>query len=213
MKIYIVRHGETDWNVQSRLQGQTDIPLNEKGIREAQKTAEKLKELPFEAVYVSPLKRAVQTAEILKGERRVPLQTDERIIEMSFGVYEGLSSYNEDYLIPDKDFFYKFQTKPSLYVPPEGGETFEEVCARTTEFLTELAAKEEYRDSSILVVAHGASIRGLLSSLCMEGDIDRFWGSGPQKNCSVTLLQAENGTITLEAEGIVYYEKGEIYEI
>lgn len=204
MKIYIVRHGETDWNVQNRLQGQTDILLNEKGIREAERTAEKLKDIPFEAVYASPLRRAVQTAQILKGERNIPLQTDQRLIEMSFGVYEGLSSINEDYLIPDKDFFYKFQKRPSLYIPPEGGETFEEVCARTTGFLRELAAKEEYRDSSILVVAHGASIRGLLSSLWMKGDIDRFWGSGPQKNCSVTLLQAENGAITLEAEGIVY---------
>ncbi len=205
MKIYIVRHGETDWNVQMRLQGRADIPLNAKGIEEAEKTSEKLRDIPFAAVYVSPLQRAVKTAEILKADRDIPVYRDTRLIEMGFGVYEGLSSVREECRIPDKDFYHKFREQPALYIPPEGGESFQEVCARTTEFLKELAAKEEYGDSCVLVVAHGASIRGILSSLCMKGDINRFWGGDLLKNCSVTLLEAAEGRITLLEEGRVYY--------
>lgn len=207
MKIYIVRHGETDWNVQMRLQGHSNVPLNAKGIEEAEKTAEELRTIPFEAVYVSPLQRAMQTAEILRGGRDIPVYEDERLIEMGFGVYEGLSSINEEYRIPDKDFYRKFREQPALYAPPEGGESFQDVCARTTDFLKELVSNERYRDSSVLVVAHGASIRGLLSSLCMDGDLNRFWGGDLLKNCSVTLLEASDGRIRLLEEGRVYYKR------
>ena len=205
MKIYVVRHGETDWNTEMRLQGRTDIPLNAQGMEEAEKTSEALKSVPFSAVYVSPLHRARQTAEILKRDRRIPVYVDQRLIEMGFGIYEGKSSKNEKYLVPDKDFGYKFREKPSLYVPPEGGESFEEVCERGTDFLKELAADTRYQDDCVLVVAHGASIRGLLSSLCMNGDIDQFWGGELLKNCSVTVLDVWNGEIRLETLGQVLY--------
>ena len=73
MKIYLIRHGETDWNLEQRLQGATDIPLNENGLELARETAKGLQDVPFDVVYTSPLTRARQTAEIIRGHRNIPL--------------------------------------------------------------------------------------------------------------------------------------------
>ena len=97
MKLYLIRHGETDWNIVKRLQGATDIPLNENGEALARETAEGLKEIPFDMVFTSPLKRAYRTAEIVKGNREIPLIIEERIREICFGDYEGLVSKSEGY--------------------------------------------------------------------------------------------------------------------
>lgn len=89
MIIYLMRHGETEWNRTGRLQGQSDIPLNEFGIRLAEKTAEGLKDVNFDAVFSSPLQRALKTAEIVAGSRAVTVETDERLREIYFGSGEG----------------------------------------------------------------------------------------------------------------------------
>ena len=85
MDIYLIRHGETDWNKTKRLQGVTDIPLNAYGIELAEKTAEGLKDVPFDRIYTSPLIRAKETAQIILGTRQIPLLEDPRIKEIGFG--------------------------------------------------------------------------------------------------------------------------------
>ena len=89
MKIYLVRHGETDWNQAGRLQGQTDIDLDAQGFAQAAEAAERLKEVPFEIAFCSPLIRARHTAETIVGERKITLTTDERLRELNFGPWEG----------------------------------------------------------------------------------------------------------------------------
>ena len=84
MKLYIIRHGETEWNVQKRLQGVSDTNLNEKGIEMAKQTAEALKEIPFACCFTSPLKRAKDTAMYILRNRQVPVYEDARIREISF---------------------------------------------------------------------------------------------------------------------------------
>ena len=79
MKIYLIRHGETSWNTLGRLQGRTDIELNENGIRLAKITGEKLKDVHFDLAIASPLKRAYETAGLVLGDRNIPILTDERI--------------------------------------------------------------------------------------------------------------------------------------
>ena len=81
MKVTFVRHGETDWNSQGKQQGKADIPLNEKGLQQAQKTAELLSNMEFDHVYCSPLMRARQTAQVICEGRKVPITYDERISE------------------------------------------------------------------------------------------------------------------------------------
>ena len=89
MKLYLIRHGETDYNKQKRNQGRIDIPLNEYGRELAVKTKAGLADIPFSLCLSSPLVRARETAELILEGRPVPIFTDRRIIEMAFGVWEG----------------------------------------------------------------------------------------------------------------------------
>ena len=87
--LYIMRHGRTDWNDRHKLQGRTDVPLNEEGRRMAEKAAEEYRDIPLDVCWCSPLIRARETAEIVLRGRDVPILTDDRLREMSFGDYEG----------------------------------------------------------------------------------------------------------------------------
>ena len=91
MKLYLVRHGETSWNIERKVQGQTDIPLNETGVRQAEKVREELKSVAFDICYCSPLIRAKRTAEIV-ADGRVDIVIDENLKERGFGELEGTDS-------------------------------------------------------------------------------------------------------------------------
>lgn len=203
MKIYMIRHGETDWNTVRRLQGRSDIPLNEEGRRLARVTAKALENVPFTRIYTSPLLRAKETGMIIKGSREIPFIEEERIQEISFGIYEGFFCSEEHYTIPDPDFM-NFFKKPEKYVAPEGAESIEALCKRTTDFLEELVHTTAYQDDTILISTHGAALRGLLSSINMK-NVAEFWKGGVHKNCAVTILEVQDGKIHLLEEGKVYY--------
>lgn len=206
MKIYIIRHGETDWNKVRRLQGRSDIPLNEEGRRLARITGEALSSVKFRCIYTSPLQRAKETAMLVKGDRQIDVIEDERLQEISFGIYEGHCCAKDNYEIPDPDFM-NFFTQPDQYHPPEGAESIEELCARTTDFLLELVHTTQYgAEDAILLSTHGAALRGLLSSV-EKTDIAHFWQGGVHKNCAVTILDVTDGIITLVVEGKTYYDE------
>lgn len=205
MKLYLIRHGETDLNKQRILQGHSDFELNDYGRELAEKTREGLKDVMFDIVFTSPLKRAKETAEILvRGREPQPLFIeDRRIQEISFGEFEGLCCGKEHYNIPDKDFNYFFQA-PDKYRVPKGGESFEEVIARTGEFLKEITGKQEYADKTVLVSTHGCALKALLANI-RPTPLAEFWGQGVHKNCAVTIVEAEEGKFTVVEEGKLYY--------
>jgi len=207
MKLYIIRHGETDWNVAGRLQGRSDIPLNDEGRRLAQVTAEALSDVDFTCVYASPLCRAYETATIIRGARDIPIITDERIQEISFGIYEGYHCLKSNYDIPDVNFS-KFFEQPEAYQPPQDAESIAQLCARTGDFMRELVSKEQdyHRDDAILIATHGAALRGLLSYV--RGiDESHFWDGGVHRNCAVTTIDVTDGRLTLLEEGRTYYNE------
>ncbi len=202
-KIYLIRHGETDQNKRKCLQGRSDIELNEYGRELARKTAEGLKEIDFDIIFSSPLKRARETAEIIKGDREVPVLCEERIQEISFGEYEGLCYGKDNYSIPDKDFM-NFFNKPQEYMTPPGGESFEEIIERTGDFLQEILQKEELKDKNILLSTHGCALKALLSNVCGSSLAD-FWGEGVHKNCAVSLIEVKDGKAVVVEDGRLYY--------
>ena len=110
MKLYMVRHGETDWNKARKIQGQVDIPLNAFGRHLAEETGKGLASIPFEACISSPLERAVETAELILEGRPVPIFTDRRIIEMAFGVWECGCCSEEVWDLP-QEFRYFFHAQ------------------------------------------------------------------------------------------------------
>lgn len=202
MKIYFVRHGETDWNKERKIQGQVDIPLNEFGRHLARETAKGLRDVPFDVCFTSPLGRARETAQIILQGRDVPILEDKRILEMNFGVLEGKCCSKEGWDVPDS--FQMFFDDPVHYQAPEGGEDFQAVRKRTGDFLNWLFAQEQYRDSTVLVTTHGAAMAGLLNNL-KKKSLAEYWGVGVHKNCGVTEVDVTDGRIDIISENKVYY--------
>lgn len=97
MKIYIVRHGETDWNKKGIIQGSTDIVLNDTGIAQAYQTKQLLELINFDCIYCSPLMRARQTADIINEDIKAPLVIDNRLAERNFGLFEGRNVKDIDF--------------------------------------------------------------------------------------------------------------------
>lgn len=181
--LYIMRHGRTDWNVRHKLQGRTDIPLNEEGRRMAEKAREEYRDVPLDICYSSPLVRARETAEIVLGGRGIPILTDDRLREMSFGEYEGTEN---SFSIPECPINVVFQ-KPEAYTQSVGGaETFDELFARTGEFLTEVIDPLMAWGKNVLIVGHGAMNLSIIGRI-REIPISEFWSPGIE-NCKMIRL-------------------------
>ncbi len=200
MILYIIRHGETDWNTRHKFQGRTDVPLNENGRQVAEWTKQGLIDVAFDVAYTSPLSRAKETAEILLGDRDVRLIEDERIIEMSFGTYEGIEAEKQD------ENLKKFFKEPESYEAPEGGESIREVLDRTRAFLEELFANPNYQDSTILISTHGAALSGLMCAI-KGWRVSDFWKGGLYKNCGFSIVERKDGSVKILKEAIVVYDE------
>ena len=203
MKFYFARHGQTDWNTLRKVQGTTDIPLNENGEAIAIETGQGMKDIHFDMIFTSPLKRAYRTAELVRGDREIPLYIDERLREICFGDYEGLISKSEGYSIPDPDFKFFF-LKPECYQTPPNAESLDSLLNRTGEFLEELKTREDLKDKTILISTHGAAVRALLNNI-EKCDIAHFWGKGVHKNCGVSYAELIDGEYQLLFENKIYY--------
>lgn len=200
MKLYMIRHGETAWNKERKLQGHADVPLNENGRALAEETGKALADISFDYAFSSPLKRAAETAELVLKGRKLSIQTDERIKEIGFGEYEGICMTGE-FADPE---FEKFFVAPDQYQPPKGGETIEHVRERTGAFLKELAENPEYQDKTIFIATHGAAMKGLITNITGES-ISDYWRGGVHKNCAISIAECQNGVYTLISENQVYY--------
>ncbi len=208
MRLYFVRHGETPWNVERRMQGQSDIALNEFGRLLAVKTGVGMSDLNFDCVYASPLVRAYHTAELILAENKtgkdLEIIKEDRIKEIGFGVYEGLCCGKEGWNMPD-DNFKNFFTNCGDYKTPEGGEGFDDVMKRLSDFLDELLNNKDLVDKTILIVSHGAVIRGVINYFT-DNPISDYWKGGVHKNCGVSIVNFDGKNATIEAENIVYYD-------
>ena len=184
--IYIIRHGQTDMNNRKVLQGRSDHPLNDAGIAQAQKAAYELRHISFIKVYTSPLKRAIQTAEILAPNAHAVI--DDRLIEMDYGPYEGADL---NHLPPEiLTFFSDFAHNPA----PEGMEQLSSVVERAGIFLKEIRDQE----GNILISTHAIAMKGILEYLT-PGSGGAYW-SKYIGNCAVYVAENINGTIGVPKE-------------
>jgi alpha-ribazole phosphatase len=157
MRLYLVRHGETDSNLQRRYQGQSDIPLNQTGIQQTRKIAQRLSKEEIHAAYSSDLSRARETAEQIAQPHNLKVISDVRWREMSFGDWEGLSYPEIQAKVPDE--LALWQTDPTLYAPPHG-ETITQLAERVLSAFDELRALHE--EQTVLVVSHSGPLQVLL---------------------------------------------------
>lgn len=204
MEIYIVRHGETIWNEQKLLQGRTDIELNENGRMLATITGQRLMDTHFDIIYSSPLKRAFETAKLIANGRDIPIITNDLLRELSFGSYEG---QNMSLLLKDDSQSFKYFFKqPHLYKAPADGETLEQLCERASEFMTNVIEPLEDKYSRIMIVAHGAINKAIMTHI-KKHELEYFWTGGLQKNCNIIIVDYTNGAYNIIDETRIFYDE------
>jgi len=180
MELYLVRHGKTDWNAQGKLQGNIDIHLNDEGKQSAIELGKKLEGIDFDRIYSSPLSRAHETAQLICGNRQIPIFTDDRLREISFGVCEGVTY--EEWTAPNSLYRYFFSEDVTKYNPPEKGETIDSIMARTKQFVQEVIEPLQNECNRIMIVGHGALLAATLCYLENHGK-EKFWSGGLKGNC------------------------------
>lgn len=210
MKIYIIRHGETEANARGVLQGQTDGKLLPGGLELARVTGEALGRagLRFDAAFTSPLSRAVETAEAVlaeSGNGGVPLRVEERLLEFDMGGYEDKRFLPGEREV-DAELVRRFFEEPFDFPGFPGGERVEQVCERTQAFLADLASGALGGFGSVLVSTHGFALRAMLNRL--YDDPSNFWQGHVPYNCSVSVVEADaDGGVHLAASDVVYYDE------
>lgn len=180
-RIYFVRHGETDWNVARRYQGQTDIPLNDKGMMQAAKVAERLAGENIAAIYASDLQRAFYTAEKIAEKHGLSVTPMTEFREISFGDWEGSSFSSLD--TGAREQIDKIFTDPA-HIEVPGGENFYQVQQRAMRGVEKLIAT--HPDETIIVASHGAAIRTILCH-ALGMTLDHVW-SIRQDNTAVNRI-------------------------
>jgi len=178
-----MRHGKTDWNEKRKLQGRTDVPLNESGRAMAENAAKECEGVHFDVCFSSPLNRALETAQIVLANRGVPIITDDRLMEMSFGVLEGAEDSSK---IPNSPIYYFFNSPEKYVIPAENGESFKELFNRTGEFLKDKVYPLLEQEKDVLIVGHGAMNSSIICQI-RNLPIEEFWSAGLE-NCKLIRL-------------------------
>ena len=206
MLIYIVRHGETNANVNGYLQGWTNDPLNENGKALAVITGRGMRNIKFDCCISSPLIRAMETAEIILREsgNDVPIIYDDRIKEINMGEWERKKFRPGEREI-DAEQVKMFFTNPFAFSGYPGGEDMYQVCDRTQDFLKELIRRDDGK--TYLVTTHGFALRAMLNFLYQ--DPSDFWHGHVPYNCAVNIIEGKNGRGSLIADDKVYYNLSE----
>lgn len=189
--IYFVRHGETDWNIQGKMQGHTDIPLNATGEVQAHELRKKFKDIRFDAVFSSDLQKAEKTAEIVSLEHDLAIQTTKALRERSYGEFEGRTKEEVQVIINNLLVKLADEEKKTAKLFPEQ-ENDEEVVSRVITFLREVAVANA--NKTVLVVSHGGVVRELLE----------HFGYGEQNRTGS--LKISNGAyIKFESDGVDFF--------
>lgn len=147
MKLYVARHGQTLWNLEDKVCGRTDLPLTELGQDQAQLLAQRTKELKIDLIISSPMLRARQTAAPAAEQHGLEVLTDDRLIEQNYGIYEGVSRFDDGFLGNKRHFAYRYP----------GGESMMDVAYRVYSLLEEIKGK--YTGKNVLLVCHGGVCR------------------------------------------------------
>jgi len=195
IRIFLVRHGETEWNRVHRFQGRSDMPLNSEGRRQARASALALKDTPFAAIYASPLSRALETAKLIRTYHAgIPLIEEKGFLEMELGEFDGMEARR--WMTEYADFAKAWRDNPGgVRMPGPDGECLEEVQARAMAALARITESHS-AGSAVLVCSHNFVI---LSILCQAKGIslDRF-RELRQDTAAYSVIRRQEGQFSVE---------------
>ena len=186
-QIYLIRHGEAEGNIYRRCQGQHEGRISAKGLRQVDALAERLRDVHFDALYSSDLKRTIRTAKAVTMYHDIPLQTEPRLRELDLGPWEDIPFGDLMYQYPQK--MKDFNDDPDRWYV-EGAETFPQLKARIRGILTELGEKHD--GQTVACCTHGMAIRAFLSDV-MGIPSDEIYRIPHGDNTAVSLVEYENG--------------------
>ena len=177
-EIILVRHGETEWNVQQVFRGRIDIELNETGVRQAELLAEYLSGVKIDAIYSSPLRRALKTAEVIAGYHKLEVEIAPGLIDFDFGKWQGLPHQEVKHRY--KELYAEWIKNPHLIKMPDG-ESLNDVRERALSVVDEVVAKHE---ETVVLVSHRVVNKVLICAL-LGLDNSHFWNI-KQDTCGTT---------------------------
>ena len=184
VRLYIIRHAESEWNPIGRYQGLLDPELSERGKAQAKRLGEHFQSIELHAIYSSPLKRTLQTAQEVAKAKGLEIIEDRRIIEIDHGVWSGLLVEEVQKRFPEQ--FRQWLEEPHK-VSFEGGESLQQVYERVKDFLEEI--RERHWGQTIAFVSHTVPIRAIYCAL-LKVDLSKFWSFGCD-NASYSLVHME----------------------
>jgi len=188
-EIILARHGETEWNVEEIFRGRIDIELNETGIKQAELLAEYLSEVKIEAIYSSPLKRALRTAAVIASHHKLEVEIARGLIDFNYGKWQGLPHQE----VKDKynELYTEWTSRPDKVKIP-AGESLNDVRKRAIGVVDEVTAKYE---GTVVLVSHRVVNKVLICAL-LGLDNSHFWNIR-QDTCGITTFTCENGRFIL----------------
>ncbi len=186
VRIILLRHGETTWNVEGRYQGQEDTPLSKIGQEQGRKAALALKDIPIDIAISSPLSRAFDTCRMCASLHHLNVIKDRRLTEISHGIWEGIHAEEIEASYPKE--FRLWHTHPEMVQMP-GGENLEAVRRRVRNAFDEYA--KEYNGKTILITAHDAVNKTVICDI-LNLSMDHFWQI-KQDNACINVLEHEKG--------------------
>ena len=188
-KIILARHGETEWNVGEVFRGRIDIELNETGTKQAELLAEYLSDSEIDAIYSSPLKRALKTAEVIASHHKLDVEIAPGLIDFDFGKWQGLS--HQEVKDKYKALYAEWVSRPDQARMPDG-ESLNDVRERAMSVVGDVIAKHE---ETVVLVAHRVVNKVLICAL-LGLDNSHFWDIR-QDTCGITTFTYENGRFIL----------------
>jgi len=198
-EIILVRHGETEWNVAEIFRGRIDIDLNEMGIKQARLLAEYLSNVKIDAIYSSPLKRALKTAEIVAGYHKLDVDIASGLIDFDYGKWQGLS--HQEVKDKYKELYTEWINHPDQVKMP-AGESLGDIRKRATGVVAEVIASYQ---GTVVLVSHRVVNKVLICAL-LGLDNSHFWNIR-QDTCGITTFTYENGRFILTKHNDTSYLK------
>jgi broad specificity phosphatase PhoE len=188
-EIILVRHGETEWNLKEIFRGRIDIELNETGIKQAELLAEYLSDIRIDAIYSSPLRRALKTAEMVASYHKLDVEIAPGLIDFNYGKWQGLS--HQEVKDKYKELYAEWISHPHRVKIPDG-ESLDDVRQRAVDVVTEVIAKYE---GTVALVSHRVVNKVLICAL-LGLDNSHFWNIRLD-TCGITTFACENGRFIL----------------
>lgn len=202
MRIYLTRHGQTEWNTENRLQGWEDSSLTGKGIADAKLLANRLKDMDIDIIYSSSSPRAIATAEIVRGNKDVEIVVEQDLREMGVGDWQGKTLEEINRSSPEES--HNYWHAPHLYMNTNGGENFFQVQRRAIAVVENIIRQRKHENT--LIISHGVTLKSIITYY-QNRPMEKLWDPPIVEGASLSLIEVVDENIKVSFYGDISHLK------